>query len=169
MTYIDMDHAAWVERSNAAYKSRKPTAAQRRAAAEGKGPFAAPDKLTPFQVRAFDILGIVGGGIYNAPISWNSVHWMPRQIIVPWRNNNGFGTWDFMGLTRFVFLCHEARIRGYLEAGAPGCLWVWLSERSHEGAMHVRHPNLDEAVAAWRREFPADHPIVYRPKEAVAA
>lgn len=168
--YVDMDHAGWVQRNIDAARQHKPTAAQRRAAADGKGCFAAPEALNEFHKRAFAILGIVGGGIYNAPISWDAVYWQPRQIIVPWRFNNVFGTFDFGGLTTFVFLCHEARIRGYLESGAPGGLRVWLSERSHEGGMSQRHPSIDEALAYFRAWFPANHPLAYRqPQESVSA
>ena len=164
--YVEMDHAGWVQKHLDAVRQHKPTAAQRRAASESKGDFAAPEQLNAFHKRAFDILGIVGGGIYNAPISWGAVYWAPRQIIVPWRFNNVFGTFDFSGLTVFVFLCHEARIRGYLESGAPGGLKIWLSERSHEGGVSQRHPSLDEALADFRRWFPVDHPTTYSAADA---
>lgn len=160
MSYVNMDHASWVARNIEGHKRMKATAREQRAAADNKGWHAAPDVMTPFHRRAFDILGIVGNGIYNAPIAWSGIVWYPRQIIVPWRN--GLGTWDFMELTRLVFLCHQARIRGYIEPGAPRHLNIWLSERTHEGDIARRHPNLDEAVAEWLKEVPADHPIVYR-------
>jgi hypothetical protein len=159
MSYINMDHAAWAQANITAHKKQKPTAAERRAMADHKGFFAAPDQLTPFQVRAFNILGIVGNGIYNAPIGWSGIIWRPRQMIVPWRR--GLGTWDFMELTRFCFLCHDARIRGYIEGGAPGRLKLWLNERAAEGEMSARHPSLEEAVASWRADLPLDHSIRY--------
>lgn len=164
-----MDHASWVQSTLTASKAQKPTANHLRSKAEGKGWYAAPDELTPFQRRAFDILGIVGGGIYNAPIAWSGVKWRPDQIVVPMRSANILGTWDFMGLTRFVFLCHEARIRGYIEASSPGLLKVWLSERQATGDISRRHPNLDEALALFRAEFPANHPLIYRAPAAHAA
>lgn len=167
--YINMDHAGWVQRNIDAARQHKPTAAQRRAAVESKGYFGAPKELNAFHRCAFDILGIVGGGIYNAPISWDAIHWGPRQLIVPWRFNNVFGTFDFSGLTVFVFLCHEARIRGYLESGAPGGLKIWLSERSHEGGVTQRHPSLDEALADFRKWFPADHRTIYQRPEGSPA
>lgn len=162
MSYIDMDHAGWVERNIAAANRRTPTAAERRAAKERRGWFGAPSTLSPFQRRAIDILGIVGNGIYNAPLAWGTVVWDPRFISVKWRN--GMSTFDFMALTRFVFLCHEARIRGDIHP-AMHHLEITLSERSHEGDIARRHPSLDEAVAAWREEFPTTHSIVYRPQE----
>lgn len=159
MSYFNMDHAGWVEAQIAASKRQKPTKKDQRLAAEHKGWLAAPDKLNDFQRRAFDVLGIVGNGIYNAPIAWSTIVWAPRFIIVQWRN--GLGTWDFSELTRLVFLCHEARIRGYVSAGAPRHLEIALHQRSHEGGMASRHPNLDEAIVAFRTELGAEHSVNY--------
>lgn len=160
MSYIDMDHARWVQGCIDGNKKNTPTARERRAAAEHKGWFAAPDQLNAFHRRAFDILGIVGNGIYNAPIAWDSVLWHPKFIAVKWRYGS-LSTFDFMALTRFVFLCHDARIRGDISPSMR-MLDIHLSERVAEGSISLRHPNLDEAVAAWREEFPATHSIVYR-------
>lgn len=159
MSYVDMDHAGWVERNMEAGKKLHRTARDVRKAAEHKGYLAAPDELNPFQRRAFDILGIVGNGIYNAPIAWESVYWMPRMISVSWRHS--LATWDFTQLTRLVFLCHEARIRADIAPKGFREIEITLSERSHEGAMNWRHPDLDEAVEDFRRYLPADHPIRY--------
>jgi len=159
MSYINMDHAGWVESNIAASKRQKPTASDRRKAADRKGWYAAPDQLNPFQRRAFTILGIVGGGIYNAPIGWDGLVWAPRYIICSWRK--GFGTFDFSDLTRFVFLCHEARIRGHIGPSGPGLLEVALHERVSLGDMSLRHPSLDEAIAEWRTSFPVNHSVIY--------
>lgn len=167
MSYIHMDHAGWVESNIAASKRHKPTAKERRMAADRRGWHAAPDKLNPFQQRAFNILGIVGNGIYNAPISWDGLVWMPRSIILSWRK--GFGTFDFMELTRFVMLCHEARIRGYIAPKSFRELEVSLHERVAVGSMGTRHPNVGEMLEAWRKEFPVDHSIVYQEKIAEVA
>lgn len=164
MSYINMDHAGWVERNIAASKNRKPTPREKRAAAEHLGWFAAPDTLNPFQRRAFDILGIVGNGIYNAPIVWKSVYWDRRTICVSWHNS--LGTFDFMALTRFVFLCHEARIRGEISSKGFHHVEIMLSERSHKGAISQRHPSLDEAIAEFRSEFQTSHSINYAPAVA---
>lgn len=168
MSYINMDHAGWVQSQIGASKKQKMTKRDQRARADHKGWFAAPDDLTPFQRRAFDILGIIGNGIYNAPIAWDGVIWARDYLIVPWRK--GLGTWDFMELTRLVFLCHEARIRGYIETHSPRHLAIALHERSHHGGMSKRHPNLDEAISGFRSEFGSHHSINYQmPPLAVAA
>lgn len=114
-----------------------------------------------------DILGIVGNGIYNAPISWDTVFWRSRMVAVTWRNS--LATFDFTALTRFVFLCHEARIRGEISSKGFRHIEIHLSERVAAGSIGNRHPNLDEAVAAFRQEFPADHSINYRNAETVTS
>lgn len=160
MSYINMDHAGWVENSIAAHKKQKQTARDRRSMAEHKGWFAAPDQLNAFQRRAFDILGIVGNGIYNAPIAWDTVYWDQKCITCAWFK--GLGTFDFSELTRLVILCHHARIRGYVAPLAPRYLEITLHERQADGGMSRSHPNLFEALEAFEQEFPADHSIVYR-------
>lgn len=164
MSYINMDHAGWLEAEIAAHKRTKPDAKQRRALAEHKGWHAAPDTLNDFQRRAVNILGIVGDGIYNAPIAWTSVMWAPDFIGVSWRNE--LATFDFMALTRFVFLCHDARIRGAVQWHSFGHLYLILHKRSHKGQISLRHPNLEEAVATWREELPITHSIYYRESES---
>jgi hypothetical protein len=159
VSYVNMDHAGWVEKNNAAGKRLHRTARDVRKAAENKGFLAAPDELNPFQRRAIDILGIVGNGIYNAPISWETAYWSPQMIAVSWHHS--LATWDFANLTRLVFLCHEARIRADIGPKGFRHIEVTLSQRSHEGAMSWRHPDLDEAVKDFRGYFHADHPVAY--------
>jgi hypothetical protein len=89
MSYARMDHAAWVESNNAAANSLY---AKRRAHKP------APEKLSPFQAKVMDICGMVGGGIYNAPINWEKVEWGISErwpmMIVPWRDGR-MSTFDF--------------------------------------------------------------------------
>lgn len=155
--YASYDHARWVQSSITALKASEPGAKERRAAAEHKGWYAAPEELNDFQRRAIGILGIVGGGIYNAPIGWKSVYWAADFIAVPWRNS--LATFDFSELTTLVFLCHEARIRACV-APRPLYLEITLSQRMDVGDVSRRHPGLDEALLQFRGWFSADHPIV---------
>jgi hypothetical protein len=152
-----MDHVAWMESNIAASKRQRPTAADRRREKEGRGWYAAPDTLNDFQRRAITILGIVGNGIYNAPISWDGACWDQRFIIVPWHGS--LSTFDFTALSRFCFLCHEARIRGDISPKAFQYLTVSLHQRSDQGGMASRHPNLEEAVVAFRQEIGSNHPV----------
>ena len=164
-----MDHAGWVASNIAAKKKRPPRAAERNGLLLRKGWHSAPDVLSPFQVRAFNILGIVGNGIYNAPIGWGGVVWERRFLIVPWRNS--LATFDHAALTTLVFLCHDARIRCDISSGAPRHVEIMLHERKADGRMGERHPNLEEAIAAYRRYVPSDHSVAYgvEPAPAVAA
>lgn len=150
-----MDHAGWMEAQLSF--SRK----HRR-----KGDKPAPEQLSEFQRRVVNIIGIVGCGIYNAPISaperidWN---WGGGVSMV-WKKD--LGTFDFDALTRLVFLCHEARIRCDIATAGPVGLRLGFWQRRPEGSMAERHPNLEEAVAGFRTWFPADHQIAYREAKA---
>jgi hypothetical protein len=167
MSYLNMDHAGWVERSIEASR-RAPTKAElRKATEEHRGWAAAPDKLNPFQVRAINILGIVAGGIYNAPIAWKTFYWTPRTLICAW--HKGLGTFDFNELTTLVLLCHEARIRAYIAPLNHQHIEIMLNERAPTGDMAARHPNLDEMLADWREKFPSDHSVIYRKSAEVTA
>lgn len=162
MSYANMDHSAWVQGRITYIKKQKMTARDRKAAAEHKGWFAAPDMLNAFQCRAFDILGIVGGGIYNCPISWDTLVWGDKNhrfIIAPWYG--ALATWDFKELTRLVLLCHDARIRGQISPLGPRHLHIALHERAADGGITRCHPDLAEAVAMHRQEIGEQHPICY--------
>lgn len=156
MSYNHMDHAVWVEENNKASNqlygkrsSYKPR----------------PESLTPFQAKVMDILGMVGGGIYNAPINWDKLDWGTGHsfsgMFVPWRDGR-MATFDFYALTNLVFLCHEARIRCEVRSKSAGNFELSFFQRSHEGGIGRRHPNIDEAVTAFRQYLPADHRIIYR-------
>lgn len=157
-----MDHAAWAEGNNAAanqlYRNRKSYRP-------------APEKLTEFQAKVIDIIGMVGGGIYNAPINWEKIEWgsgiRHSGMFVPWRDGR-MATFDFYPLTLLVLLCHEARIRCEIMATSAGNFRLSFFQRSHEGGMAARHPNIDEAVATFREYLPADHRIIYRAPEVEA-
>lgn len=159
MSYARMDHAHWVQLQISASKRHKMTARDRKAAADHKGWFAAPDELNAFQRRAFDILGIVGGGIYNCPISWGTMTWNKRFVIAPWQGS--LSTWDFRKLTSLVLLCHDARIRGDISPLGPRHLRISLHERVADGCSSSRHPCLAEAVAMHREEIGEQHSILY--------
>lgn len=153
MSYQHMDHAGWVESNNAAANRIYAKRAKYRPA---------PERLSPSQAKVMDILGMVYGGIYNAPISWEKTDWTAgRGLFVTVRDSH-MATFDFYRMTALVFLCHEARIRCEISAKARGYFELGFWQRSHEGGMGERHPSLDEAVAAFRAYLPADHSIIYR-------
>ncbi|GJE01464.1 hypothetical protein [Methylobacterium isbiliense] len=170
MSYVQMDHAGWVETNMAAMRlcGRKPPRGD-----ITRGPFACPEKLSPFQARVMNILGLVGGGIYNAPIPWDAVQWKgwgPDAMAVPWRASADLATFDGHGLTALVFLCHEARIRCSIRNHGVNHLLLCFWQREACGGSMRRHPSLAEAVAAFRAYLPADHSIILPgPAPAVAA
>lgn len=168
MGYDNMDHGGWVQDQIDAVRGavisgrRKWTAKDLRAKGAGKGWAAAPIQLNDFQHRAFRILGIAGGGIYNAPISWDGLSWGVKFIYVPWAHE--LATFDFQALSSMVFLAHDAAIRVAIQPHTPRHLLIGLFERVPTSTpgdlrMTVRHPTLKGAVEAHRERFPFDHPI----------
>ncbi|MEE3155805.1 MAG: hypothetical protein VX309_09800, partial [Pseudomonadota bacterium] len=123
-----------------------------------------------------DICGMVGGGIYNAPINWERVDWgapgsngRHSGIFVPWRDGR-MATFDGGQLTMLVLLAHEARIRVEIRAKAWGHMQLAFFQRAHDGGTFGRHPDIDEAVTRFREYLPEDHRIRYQmPAEEVAA
>ncbi|MCW2242314.1 hypothetical protein [Azospirillum canadense] len=165
MSYATMDHAAWAEGAIAAGKRMLAASRARKTRSDNtKGYAAAPDTLSEFQAKVMDILGMVGGGIYNAPIAWDAIQWIGwgQGMAVPWHEGNSFATFDGDRLTKLVFLCHEARIRCEIRTHAPRMFLLCFWPRLAEGRLGERHPNLDEAVAAFRDYLPADHRVVHR-------
>ena len=145
MSYAQMDHAEWVESNNRAGKTytRKP---KRDAHGNVIGFAQAPEKLSAFQARVMDIVGITYGGIYNAPITWETFDWnCCGGISFVVGQSSGWATFDFNRLTMLVFLCHEARVRADISNAGPRHFRLGFWQRSHEGGMARRHPNLDEA------------------------
>jgi hypothetical protein len=151
-TYQFMDHAKWMETQNRAINRRD----------RGRKNFRQqPEELTDFQKRVVDIIGMVGGGIYNAPIGLK-VDWEYGGNGVSFIWHRELATFDFDQLTRLVFLCHEARIRCEVTSGGPRMMRLAFWQRKPEGDIAVRHPNLDEAVSAFREYLPEGHRIVYQ-------
>ena len=159
-TYQHMDHAAWMESNNRAANKNN---------AKRKGWKVQPETLTEFQRKVCDIIGMVGGGIYNAPIAHSTIDWSYGfgGASVVWKHD--MASFDFNELTALVFLCHEARIRCSVCSAGPRQLRISFWQRSHEGDMAKRHPNIDEAVTAFRAYLPADHRIIYRVPDTASA
>jgi hypothetical protein len=160
MSYMNMDHAAWCESNNAAGRR---TSKPKKIDGQLVGYHAAPPKLTQFQARVMDMLGIICGGIYNAGISWETVEWdYGGSLSVVIAGGNGWSTFDFSRLTSFVLLCHTARIRGDISPAGPGRYRLSFWQRTAIGGMNRRHPDLGEAVAAFENELPAASHIRWR-------
>lgn len=161
-SYARMDHADWVQRQIDAEHSRtRPAAADKRAAAQGKGWLAAPARLTDFHVRLSDILGIAGGGIYNAPIQWDSLSWKwggSDSLSLLWRGD--LATFDHNDLTKLVVLCHRSCIRFDIEAASRGYLRLSFWQRhTRTGGIGRRHPDIYEAADNILEDIGPNHRI----------
>lgn len=159
MGYDTMDHADWVQDNLNAIRRRKPSPRDAKAADAGRGWYGAPEALNDFHCRAFTILGIVGGGIYNAPIEWDSMEWRAESLCMNWRNE--LATRDFRGLTDLVFLAHDAGIRISISPNMRNLRLILHSRaRPPEGGSVCKgHPTLESGVASHRARFPLDHPV----------
>lgn len=158
MSYVHYDHAGWVERQiPCARPSRKARADNTR------GWAAAPEKLSEFQAKVFDIIGMALGGIHNAPVCWDTVQWRGdgRGIGVPIKSWFSLSTFDSAALTTLVFLCHEARIRLDILPNGPRGFLLRFHPRAKWSGGYDGHPNLDEAVAKFRAYLPAGHRVVF--------
>lgn len=161
MYYDRMDHAFWVQEQIGYMKRRKPTPTQSKAAAAGRGWHGAPDILNPFQRRVFIILGIVGGGIYNAPIDWNSVEWRSNFLVVNWPYELVAG--EIAGLADLLFLAYDAGIRVAISPDTRNLRLIFLCrELLSDGDSRGGHLTLEDAVSNHRKRFPADHPIHFK-------
>lgn len=148
--YQNFDHAAWMQKEIdiKRYKKRK-------------GWEQLPVVLNYFQKQVCNIVGIIGSGLYNAPVSIDSIDWnYGSGVAMNWKRE--IATFDFNQLTVLVFLCHQARIRCSIEGTGPGQLKLAFWPRKAEGQVAVRHPNLDEAVQDFYRWFKPMHQINYR-------
>jgi hypothetical protein len=135
--YASFDHAGWVARHT------------------GQEP-------SPLGSKVADILGIAGGGIYNAPLNHGRVDWTDERVVsVVWQSE--LATFDAGGLSLLVFLCHEARIRCAIEGCGPRLMRLRFTQRKAEGWHGENHPSLAEAVERFAATFPVDHRIFYRP------
>lgn len=164
MSYATMDHAEWVEENIAAAKSmlaRKPRSDCR------TGWNGAPDTLSPFQKTCMQILGIVGGGIYNAPISWDRIAWGGDLFLeVPWRCE--LATFDGSKLTYLVYLAHECCVRVSISPRTFHHLTIRFHPRCRDGRLSRRHPDMEMMMESMRGYIPADAPV-YRDRNAMLA
>lgn len=118
--------------------------------------------LTPFQARVTMILGILAGGIHNAPVSWDEVRWVygNNGVAVPWDHGH-IATFDTCKLTLLVYLCCEARIRLQIDAIAVRQLRFGFWQRTDHASTSKGHPTMDEFLADFRAWIPHDHPIYF--------
>ena len=105
-----------------------------------------------------NILGYVGCGIYNCPISHERIDWTDEYcIVVNW--SNSLSNWDFDNLTRLVLECHERLIRIELTASAPRRIRMTFHQRkSRIGNMSDKMPTIEEMILRRKIVFGEKEP-----------
>ncbi len=103
--------------------------------------------------KVANILGYVGYGIYNCPISHRRIDWTDDYCItVNW--GRSLSNWDFDNLTRLVLECHERLIRIELGGSAPYRMKMFFNQRkSREGGMSVRMPTIETMIERRKDAF----------------
>ena len=72
-------------------------------------------------------------------------------IVINTRHVGSFATFDFDAITRAVVMAHDRMIRFEIAPSGPGMLKLFFHKRhKREGAMHERHPTLEDHVTAIR-------------------
>lgn len=93
-----------------------------------------------------NILGFVGGGIYNAPISYHKTDWAHENYIeVIWEGY--MSNYDFARLTYLLIECFERMIRVTINPHAFRYLKLQFWKRyTREGSISERLPTLETMI-----------------------
>lgn len=105
-----------------------------------------------------NILGYVGYGIYNCPISHRRIDWTnDTWIIVNW--SCPLSNWDFDNLTRLVLECHERLIRIEIKGATPNRMqFIFHQRKSREGGTSTRLPTIEEMIERRKIAFGEKEP-----------
>ncbi len=100
-----------------------------------------------------NILGYVGCGMYNCPISHKRIDWTDDYcIVVNW--SHSLSNWDFDNLTRLVLECHERLVRIDIAGIAPRYLrMIFHQRKSREGYMNLRLPTIETMIERRKKAF----------------
>jgi len=107
---------------------------------------------TRFFRRSFYMLGVMGRGIYNAPISWPTLEIVQRDnnpekasecMMVNWAT--GVASYDGAALTAGVLLAHRFSIRFEIQPRTFQHLRFILSKRQRQGSIFERHADIEQA------------------------
>lgn len=106
--------------------------------------------MSPLGEEVANILGELYLGIYHLQSSpLKKVDWSQRDnidVVLGWQS---FSTYDNDKLTKLCFLAHHRAVRVEIYPHSFKYLRLVFSRRSRLGAMHERHPSLEQAVAAF--------------------
>lgn len=114
--------------------------------------------LSDFQRRAVDLLSAgLNTGPWNIPTKWERVTWRYSEgVRFVIRISGGLSTFDFDHLTRLVILAHDRCIRVGVQPVSFAYLAITMFPRKADGAMHDRHPTIEEAVERLRADRPSE-------------
>lgn len=128
MSYAYMDHADWVHRNT-------------------------KQEMSPLGKTVANIIGYVGGGIYNCPVNINKTDWTDdRYIKVIWRAY--MSNWDFSELSKLWILCHRKMIRVTISPCNQRYLKLEFWQRkTRTGSMSKRLPDCEEMIQLVDAEF----------------
>jgi hypothetical protein len=103
---------------------------------------------SPLGATVANILGYVGGGLYNSPIDLKKVEWTNTFIVsVIWKNNH-LTNWDDFALSRLWVRCHREMIRVEISVGEYEEIPEDMDD--DEYAEPVKHVGL--LLQFWQRE-----------------
>ena len=93
-----------------------------------------------------NIIGFVGGGIYNCPVNHRKTDYTDKYYIkVHWRQY--MSNWDFSGLSLLWIICHRRKVRVSISAVAPKILKLeFWQRRTRKGSMSERLPDCEEMI-----------------------
>lgn len=102
--------------------------------------------ISPLGIEVANILGYVGRGLYNAPISIKKIDWTDNYCIqVIWSTD--LCSWDRFDLSALWVCCCRRKIRLEIDAAAPGRLRLTFHQRrSREGTVDKRLPDCEEII-----------------------
>ena len=121
MSYANFDHAGWVERNT-------------------------KQEMSELGKTVANIIGMVGGGIYNCPVNTNKIDWTDDYYIkVLWRGY--LSNWDFAELSYLWVLCHRRMVRVTVSPCNPQCLKLEFWQRKkREGSTSERLPDCEKMI-----------------------
>ncbi len=104
------------------------------------------DRLSPLGTQVAQVLGVVGGGIYNAPINVDRVNWTDNLYIrVYWRG--GMHSWDLPHLTLLLAECSRRLLRVEINPCNPqGLELVFHQRKTRTGHTYERLPEIREIL-----------------------
>lgn len=106
------------------------------------------DWMTDDQWECFEMLCDLFYGVHHIQ---GKIKPCGKGIEINTRASNWAASFDFNGLTRAVVMAHDRMIRFEIEPSGPGLLKLCLHKRhKREGAMHERHPTMEQAIEKIR-------------------